>query len=303
MSQPPTKQDARPTGGESPSVQRGAGCPVADAQICLVDLHKSFGSLVVFNGLNLTIREHECLVVLGPSGTGKSVLLKHIVGLLRPDSGEVWFHDQRVDLLDERGLEPIRRQFGVLFQGGALFDSMTVYENIAFPLREHGDFQEPEIRDRVAQKLAMVGLDGTQEKMPAELSGGMRKRVALARAIALNPEVVLYDEPTTGLDPIRSDIINELILKLNDEMRVTSVVVTHDMASAFKVADRLVMLSEGRVIAEGNAESFRQSTNEEVRRFVEGRASPSELAALNRGAEGSGGGAGGGNSAVGEKAE
>ncbi len=251
--------------------------------IRLENVYKSFGDLHVFRGINLTVRERECLVILGPSGTGKSVLLKHIVGLLRPDSGTVYFREQKVSELDETELEPIRKHFGFLFQGGALFDSMTVYENVAFPLREHLNLPEPEVKDRVASKLAMVGLDGTQEKMPAELSGGMRKRVALARAIALNPEVVLYDEPTTGLDPIRADVINELILKLNDELHVTSVVVTHDMASAFKVADRLVMLSDGKVIAEGNVADFRNSTNEEVRRFVEGKASPADLAALNRG--------------------
>jgi phospholipid/cholesterol/gamma-HCH transport system ATP-binding protein len=268
-----------------PQPARGATSPApagTPAHIRLVDLHKRFGTLTVFSGVSLTVFERECVVILGPSGTGKSVLLKHIMGLLRPDSGEVWFHEQRVDELPERDLEPIRRRFGFLFQMSALFDSMTVYENIAFPMREHRQFKEAEIRDRVANKLAMVGLDGTQGKMPAELSGGMRKRVALARAIALDPEVVLYDEPTTGLDPIRADVINELILKLNDELHVTSVVVTHDMASAFKVADRLVMLTDGKVIAEGNAEQFRNSTNEEVRRFVQGRASPAELEALHR---------------------
>jgi phospholipid/cholesterol/gamma-HCH transport system ATP-binding protein len=258
----------------------GAPCPI---HIRLEDVYKSFGALQVFKGLNLSIKERECVVILGPSGTGKSVLLKHIVGLLRPDSGTVYFREQPINDLDEVEMEPIRKRFGFLFQGGALFDSMTVYENIAFPMREHENLKEGDIRERVASKLAMVGLDGTQQKMPSELSGGMRKRVALARAIALNPEVVLYDEPTTGLDPIRSDVINELILKLNDELHVTSVVVTHDMASAFKVADRLVMLSEGKVIAEGKADDFRNSKNEEVRRFVEGKASPSELAALKRG--------------------
>ena len=277
--------DSQPTSPPQPSAP-SAACepppPEKQIHIRLCDLHKRFGPVVVFNGVSIDVFERECVVVLGPSGTGKSVLLKHIVGLMRPDSGAVYFRDQRVDTLDEQGLEPIRRRFGFLFQGGALFDSMTVYDNIAFPMREHGNFPESEVRDRVASKLAIVGLDGTQTKMPAELSGGMRKRVALSRAIALDPEVVLYDEPTTGLDPIRSDIINELILKLNDELHVTSVVVTHDMASAFKVADRLVMLSDGKVIAEGKADDFRNSKNEEVRRFVEGRANPEELAALNR---------------------
>ncbi|MGN6370207.1 MAG: ABC transporter ATP-binding protein [Phycisphaerae bacterium] len=250
--------------------------------IHLENIHKRFGKLVVLDGVTLNIPERESVVVLGPSGTGKSVLLKHIVGLLRPDAGEVYFRNQRIDQMNERQLEPIRQRFGFLFQQSALFDSFNVYENVAFPLREHTDFKEPQIADRVAHKLAMVGLEGTQKKMPAELSGGMRKRVALARAIALEPEVVLYDEPTTGLDPIRSDVINELILKLNDELHVTSVVVTHDMTSAFKVADRMIMLSGGKVIAEGKPDEIRHSSNEEVQRFVQGKATPEELAALHR---------------------
>jgi phospholipid/cholesterol/gamma-HCH transport system ATP-binding protein len=253
------------------------------ALIELVNVHKSFGALSVLDGLNLVIHEHESVVVVGPSGTGKSVLLKHIIALLRPDAGEVYFRKQRIDTLGEQALEPIRKNFGFLFQGSALFDSLTVYENVAFPLREHRNFTETQIEEIVARKLGMVGLDNTQKQMPAELSGGMRKRVALARAIALDPCVVLYDEPTTGLDPIRSDVINELILKLNDELHVTSVVVTHDMASAFKVADRMVMLLGGKVIAQGKPDDFRHSPNEEVQRFVQGKASPDDLAALHRG--------------------
>jgi phospholipid/cholesterol/gamma-HCH transport system ATP-binding protein len=276
----------QPTPAPGAGAQAGAGGgPCTTPLIRLVNVSKSFGpppGMVVFRGLNLTIYERECVVILGPSGTGKSVLLKHIVGLLRPDAGEVYFHDQRIDKLKENGLEAIRRRIGFLFQGGALFDSLSVYENVAFPMREHMRFTEPQVRERVAAKLAMVGLDGAQTKMPAELSGGMRKRVALARAIALDPEVVLYDEPTTGLDPIRADVINELILKLNDELHVTSVVVTHDMASAYKVADRLVMLSGGKVVQEGKADDFRNSRQEEVRRFVQGRASPAELEGLRR---------------------
>jgi phospholipid/cholesterol/gamma-HCH transport system ATP-binding protein len=247
-----------------------------------VNVHKRFGPLVVLDGLNLAIGAHESLVVLGPSGTGKSVLLKHIVGLLQPDGGEVWFHDQRVDHRPEATLEPVRKRIGFLFQTGALFDSMSVADNISFPLREEGVRTPEDIRQIVADKLAMVGLDGMQPKMPGDLSGGQRKRVALARAIALDPEVVLYDEPTTGLDPIRADVINELILKLNDQLKVTSVVVTHDMASAFKVADRLVMLGAGKVIAEGTAEQFRNSADPAVQRFVQGRATEEELRALNR---------------------
>jgi phospholipid/cholesterol/gamma-HCH transport system ATP-binding protein len=257
-----------------------ASPPAAPPIIRLENVHKRFGQLMVFDGLNLAVRAHECLVVIGPSGTGKSVLLKHIVGLLRPDSGAVYFRDQRVDQLSERQLEPIRKHFGFLFQMGALFDSMSVGDNIAFPLREQCKQSRQDIQDVVRQKLAMVGLEETINKMPADLSGGQKKRVALARAIALDPDVVLYDEPTTGLDPIRADVINELILKLNDELKVTSIVVTHDMASAFKVADRLVMLLDGHCIAEGTVEQIKTSQDERVRRFIQGRASDEELAAV-----------------------
>ncbi|MGA9097418.1 MAG: ABC transporter ATP-binding protein, partial [Methanotrichaceae archaeon] len=234
------------------------------------------------DGLSLDVREHETLVVLGPSGTGKSVLLKHIIGLLRPERGAVYFRDTRIDVLKERELEPIRRRFGFLFQQGALFDSMSVADNIAFPLRQQDHRAESDIRQIVAQKLAMVGLEGTEKKMPGDLSGGQKKRVALARAIALDPEVVLYDEPTTGLDPIRADVINELILKLTDELKVTSIVVTHDMTSAFKVADRMVMLLDGKMVFDGPPAAIKTCTNKEVRRFVQGRASEEELRALRR---------------------
>ena len=222
------------------------------------------------------------MVVLGPSGTGKSVFLKHIIGLLHPDSGEVYFHDRAHRKLHRTRNGSHPPPFGFLFQGGALFDSMTVYENIAFPLREHSRHaRNAKSANASPPNSPWSGLDGAQEKkMPVELSGGMRKRVALARAIALDPEVVLYDEPTTGLDPIRSDVINELILKLNDELHVTSIVVTHDMASAFKVADRLVMLWEGKVILEGKADDFRNRKQEDVKRFIQGRASPEELEGL-----------------------
>jgi len=250
--------------------------------IRLVNVYKSFGSLSVFAGLNVSVRERECVVILGPSGTGKSVLLKHIIGLLHPDSGEVYFENHRVDTAKEREVEEVRRHIGFLFQGSALFDSLSVYENVAFPLREHTRMREREIKERVASKLAMVGLDGKQNQMPGELSGGMRKRAALARAIAMDPKVMLYDEPTTGLDPITSDVINELILKLNDELHVTSVVVTHDMNSAFKVADRLVMLWGGKVIMEGKADDFRHAKLEQVQRFIQGRASAAELEGLRR---------------------
>jgi len=257
---------------------------VAGAQsiIRLVDVHKRFGPLVVLNGVSLNIKQRETVVVLGPSGTGKSVLLKHIIGLLKPDSGEVYFHNDRVDAMTEAQLEPIRLRIGFLFQMGALFDSMNVGDNVGFPLREQAKKADSEIADIVAHKLAMVGLDGMQKKMPGDLSGGQKKRVALARAIALDPEVMLYDEPTTGLDPIRADVINELILKLNEELHVTSLVVTHDMASAFKVAERMVMLSGGKVIFDGTPDQIKCCATEEVRRFVEGRASEEDLRAVNR---------------------
>ncbi|MBI5763689.1 MAG: ATP-binding cassette domain-containing protein [Planctomycetes bacterium] len=219
-------------------------------------------------------------VVIGESGTGKSVLLKHLVALLRPDGGEVYFHGRRIDNLGERELVDVRRRFGMLFQLGALFDSMTVEENVGFPLTEHSDYTPEEIKDIAAQKLKLVGLDGLQHRHPGEISGGQKKRVALARAIALNPEVVLYDEPTTGLDPVRSDVINELILKLKHELDVSSVVVTHDMTSAFKVGDRIVMLHHGKIIADGTPEFYKTSDDPRVRRFVDGKADARDLAAL-----------------------
>jgi len=246
----------------------------------LKHVSKRFGSLIVLKNLDLKIEKGQSLVVIGASGTGKSVLLKHIVGLLRPDAGEVWFDGRRIDTLAERPLVDVRRRFGFLFQMGALFDSLTVADNIAFPLVEHTQKSREEIAGLVKQKLRLVGLPEANLKMPGELSGGQRKRVALARAIALDPEVILYDEPTTGLDPVRSDVINELILKLKRELNVTSIVVTHDMNSAFKVADRIVMLHEGHIIFDGSPTEIQKSTVPEVKRFVEGEADAKELATL-----------------------
>ncbi len=246
------------------------------------NVHKRFGSLVVLNGLDLDIPADQTTVVIGPSGTGKSVLLKHIVGLLRPDSGKVYFHGQRIDNLPEKEFEPIRRRFGFLFQQSALFDSMDVGENIAFPLRQEGGFTELQITETIHEKLSIVGLAGSERKMPGDLSGGQRKRVALARAMSMNPEVLLYDEPTTGLDPIRSDVINELILKLQKQFKVTGIVVTHDMASAFKVADHIVMLLHGKIVYRGTADEIRNCPDPEVQRFIQGRASVAELDALDR---------------------
>jgi phospholipid/cholesterol/gamma-HCH transport system ATP-binding protein len=250
------------------------------ALIELRHVSKRFGRLVVLDDLSLSIEAGKCLVVIGASGTGKSVLLKHIVGLLRPDSGEVWYDGKRIDNLRERDLMTVRTDFGFLFQMGALFDSMTVEENVAFPINEHSDKTEDEARQIATQKLALVGLRESGRKLPAELSGGQRKRVALARAIALDPKVILYDEPTTGLDPIRSDVINELIVKLQKELKVTSIVVTHDMASAFKVADRIVMLHQGKIVFDGTPEEIRATKDPIVHHFVNGEASEEELAPL-----------------------
>src|SRR2546423_1014532 len=243
-------------------------------------ISKRFASLIVLRDVSLQIDGGKCIVVIGASGTGKSVLLKHIVGLLKPDSGEVWFDGNRVDQMPEGELMDLRQRFGFLFQMGALFDSLNVCDNIAFPLVEHTKKSPSEIKEIVAQKLEMVGLPHFEKKMPAQLSGGQRKRVALARAIALDPEVILYDEPTTGLDPVRADVINQLIVKLKKELNVTSVVVTHDMNSAFKVADRIVMLHEGRIIFDGTPAEIQKCEVPEVKRFVEGEAGEQELATL-----------------------
>jgi len=251
-----------------------------DPIIQLRHVSKRFGKLIVLSDLSLDIARGQCLVVIGASGTGKSVMLKHITVLLRPDRGEVWFDGRRIDDLPERDLVPVRKRFGFLFQMGALFDSLTVAENIAFPVIEHTHKPREEVSAIVAEKLRLVGLPEAGAKMPAELSGGQRKRVALARAIALNPEVILYDEPTTGLDPIRSDVINELILKLQRELKVTSIVVTHDMNSAFKIADRIVMLHEGKIVFDGTPDQIKASDVDVVKRFVLGEAGENELAAL-----------------------
>lgn len=235
---------------------------------------------MVLDGVSLEIPTGQSLVIIGASGTGKSVLLKHIVGLLRPDSGEVWFDGQRVDTLSERELDPVRRQIGFLFQMGALFDSFNVFDNIAFPLREHTTHKIDEVTRIVQERLRMVGLPDVGKKMPSQLSGGQRKRIALARAIALEPRLILYDEPTTGLDPIRSDVINELILKLQRELKVTSITVTHDMHSALKVGDRVVMLQSGKIIFDGTPDEVRRSDDSRIRNFVIGEAGPEDLEGL-----------------------
>lgn len=245
------------------------------------NLTKRFGTKLVLDSLSLAVEKGKTTVIIGPSGCGKTMLIKHLIALVRPSEGEVYFEGRRIDNLGERDLSRIRTRFGYLFQEGALFDSMTVAENIMFPIRQNMKVKNwDEVEDVVKAKLAMVGLDGFQNHFPARLSGGQRKRVALARAIALNPEVILYDEPTTGLDPIRSDIINELILKLARELGVTSVVVTHDMKSAYKVADRIIMLHNGKIIADGNADYIRNHPHPVVQQFINGQVSEDDLAVL-----------------------
>ena len=257
--------------------------PPADAIVRVANLHKSFGPLRVLAGMSLDFLRGQTTVVLGPSGTGKSVLLKHIVGLLRPDKGEVHFDGQRIDRLGEHDLVAVRKKMGFLFQMGALFDSHNVLDNICFPLREHTKMSRSEREARGATVLRMVGLPGVEKKMPADLSGGQRKRVALARAIVLQPELILYDEPTTGLDPITSDVINELIRSLAQTLGITSIAVTHDMVSARKIGDRMVLLHEGKVIADAETEAFLQLPDDRVQRFVLGKADEEDLKAIREG--------------------
>jgi phospholipid/cholesterol/gamma-HCH transport system ATP-binding protein len=240
-----------------------------------------FDEKVVLDKINLSIVKGKTTVVIGPSGCGKTVLIKHLIILLRPSSGEVYFNHKRIDNLPEQDLNKVRTHFGFLFQGGALFDSLSVSENIIFPITQHHKITDwKQVDELVKNKLAMVGLDGFQNYYPANLSGGQRKRVALARAIALNPEVILYDEPTTGLDPIRSDVINELILKLQRELNITSIVVTHDMKSAYKVADRIVMLHNGKIIADGDADHIKNHPHPVVQQFINGQVDEDDLALL-----------------------
>jgi len=244
------------------------------------NVHKRFGSLEVLCGVDLAVEAGKTLVIVGASGSGKSVTLKLLIGLLKPDRGEVHFHSRRIDALPEADLVKVRTRIGFVFQMGALFDSLSVAENVAFPLREHTDYSGDQIRRIVQDKLRSVGLEGIGPKYPTQISGGQRKRVAIARALATDPEVVFLDEPTTGLDPVRADVMNELVIKLRDELHVTAVVVTHDMTSASKIADRMVMLYDGKLIIDGGPEEIRQSRDPRVRRFVEGKASPEDLEAI-----------------------
>ncbi len=253
----------------------------SNGMLTVKNLTKKFGTNVVLDNVSLTIENGKTTVIIGPSGCGKTVLVKHLIALLRPNSGEVYFKNHRIDNASEHELNKIRTHYGFLFQGGALFDSLSVTENIIFPIRQHCKITDwKEVEELVKSKLAMVGLDGFQQFYPSNLSGGQQKRVALARAIALNPEIILYDEPTTGLDPIRSDVINELVLKLQKELGVTSVVVTHDMKSAYKIADRIVMLHNGKIIADGNADHIRNHPHPVVQQFISGQVGEEDLAVL-----------------------
>jgi phospholipid/cholesterol/gamma-HCH transport system ATP-binding protein len=233
-------------------------------------LTKSFNSLKVLDNLCLEIKEGETVVVIGRSGCGKSVLLKHIMGLLKPDKGAIFIEDKDITKLNEEELKPLRMKMGMVFQGGALFDSLNVAENVGFVLREHYRLDEKEVLKEVRQALKLVELEGIEELMPAQLSGGMKKRVAIARALCMKPKILLYDEPTSGVDPITADSINNLIHNLHDKLKVTSIVVTHDMRSAYKIADRIAMLYQGKIVAEGTPLEIQNTKDPVVFQFING---------------------------------
>ena len=238
------------------------------------DVWKAFGPKRVFEGLDLEVRRGETITIIGGSGSGKSVMLKCLIGLLYPDRGNIWFEGGDVTTYGEKQIREVRKRVAMVFQGAALFDSLTVAENIAYPLREHlKDVSEDEIAARVAKNLKMVNLPGIEAMRPSDLSGGMRKRVGLARAIAIEPEVILYDEPTTGLDPISTRVIDELIISMKHQLGCTSIVVTHDMDSAFRVSDRMAMLAKRKIVASGTVEEMQASTNPDVRAFFDARKS------------------------------
>ncbi|MCM8780323.1 MAG: ABC transporter ATP-binding protein [Candidatus Omnitrophica bacterium] len=238
----------------------------------IINLNKSFNEHKVLDNVNLKIERGSTCVIIGRSGCGKSVLLKHIVGLLKPDSGKIFIDSKDVTNLDEKEWDKLRMRIGLVFQGGALFDSLTVGENVTFGLMEHQRMSSKELLERAEEALSLVGLCGIENLMPSELSGGMKKRVALARAICTKPEIILYDEPTTGVDPITADGINELIKTLHDKLKVTSVVVTHDMKSAYKIADKIAMLYQGKIIAEGKPENIQNTQHPVVHQFINGLA-------------------------------
>jgi phospholipid/cholesterol/gamma-HCH transport system ATP-binding protein len=259
---------------EKPAAARPPGEPL----IRFVGVQKSFGPKVIYSGLDLEIRRGETITVMGASGSGKSVMLKMLIGLLQADAGEILFDGTDVTTMGDRARTELRRRIAYLFQGAALFDSLNVGENVAYGLREQfwSKMTDEEIDGRVAQSLELVGLPGIQPMRPSDLSGGMKKRVGLARTLALQPEVILYDEPTTGLDPINTARINHLILGIQSALHLTSVVVTHDMGTAFTVSDRLAMIGKGRILLAGTKEEFRESRNLNVHNFINGIAPPSE---------------------------
>jgi phospholipid/cholesterol/gamma-HCH transport system ATP-binding protein len=242
------------------------------AMVEVFDLHKSFGSFPVLRGVNLSVEKGESMTVIGGSGSGKSVLIKHIIGLLFPDKGRVIVDGRVLNELDEFGLNELRKKFGMLFQMAALFDSLSVWENVGFSLKQHTKLTDKEIRKIATEKLALVGLKDVEDKMPSELSGGMKKRVGLARAIAMDAEIILYDEPTTGLDPITADSINDLIVDLRKKLGVTSVAITHDMQSAYKISDRIAMLYKGEIQEIGTPDQIKNTANPIVRQFITGSA-------------------------------
>ncbi|MFH1562190.1 MAG: ABC transporter ATP-binding protein [Nitrospirota bacterium] len=242
--------------------------------IVITDLWKNLGEHPVLKGVNITINKGEVIVIIGQSGCGKSVLLKHIIGILKPDKGKIEVFGKDIARFNESQLNEVRKKFGMLFQGAALFDSLTVRENVGFFLDEHTKLDKYTISKIVTEKLKLVGLSGVENLMPFELSGGMRKRVGLARAIAMDPEIILYDEPTTGIDPIMATAINELIRELQAKLSLTSIVVTHDMVSAYHVADRIAMLNNGKIIEVGTPEEIRNSTNPIVQQFITGKSCP-----------------------------
>ena len=241
-----------------------------DVAIQFQGVSKRLGRKEVLRGLDLDVARGESLAIIGRSGTGKSVLLKHVVGLMRPDGGTVRVNGVDVASLEETELLSLREQMGMLFQGGALFDSMTIGENVGLALREHTPLPDSQVEIVVSEKLALVGLSGSEGSRPSSLSGGMKKRAALARALALNPKIMLYDEPTTGLDPITADVINRLIRRLQDRLKITSIAVTHDMRSAYHIADRIAMLHEGRIHAMGTPDEIQATRDPIVRQFIEG---------------------------------
>jgi len=248
--------------------------------IKLIDVYKAFGAKKVLEGFSLEVEEGETMVLIGYSGTGKSVAIKHIVGLLEPDSGTVWVDGKEVPRLTRAELYELRSKIGYVFQFAALFDSLSIGDNVAMGLRKEGRLSESDIMKRVGEALELVDLPGVESKFPAELSGGMRKRVGIARAIARQPKYIMYDEPTTGLDPVTSAIIDQLMIRMRERLGVTSIVVTHDMQSAFKVGDRIVMLHEGKVIFDGTPDEIRASDNPIISHFVLGEAGEKELAGL-----------------------